>query len=152
MATQNNPEKKNKSKFQNLIMIILLLFVLMLLTSGVAYFVAKNIAGNNKTVVEQSKSNITYDAGEFLTNLSDKGYIRLSLVYLLNSKDVENELKLKESEIRDRIFVILRSETYDSIKDSKGMENLRKKIKESLNQILNDGSIVDVYFTSIIVN
>ncbi|AEE91378.1 Flagellar basal body-associated protein FliL [Tepidanaerobacter acetatoxydans Re1] len=152
MATQNNPEKKDKSKFQNLIMIILLLFVLMLLTSGVAYFVAKNIAGNNKTVVEQSKSNITYDAGEFLTNLSDKGYIRLSLVYLLNSKDVENELKLKESEIRDKIFVILRSETYDSIKDSEGMENLRKKIKESLNQILTNGSIVDVYFTSIIVN
>lgn len=152
MATQNNPEKKNKSKFQNLIMIILLLFVLMLLTSGVAYFVAKNIAGNNKTVVEQSKSNITYDAGEFLTNLSDKGYIRLSLVYLLNSKDVENELKLKESEIRDKIFVILRSETYDSIKDSDGMENLRKKIKESLNQTLTNGSIVDVYFTSIIVN
>ncbi|WP_213974871.1 flagellar basal body-associated FliL family protein [Tepidanaerobacter acetatoxydans] len=153
MATQNNPEKKDKSKLQNLIMIVLLLFILMLLTSGVAYFVAKNIAGNNnKTVVEQSKSNITYDAGEFLTNLSDKGYIRLSLVYLLNSKDVENELELKESEIRDKIFVILRSETYDSIKDSKGMENLRKKIKESLNQILNDGSIVDVYFTSIIVN
>ncbi|WP_296972465.1 flagellar basal body-associated FliL family protein [Tepidanaerobacter sp. EBM-38] len=154
MATQNNTEKKNRSKFKNLLIIILLLFILMLITSGIAYFVAKNIAGagNNKTVVEQSKSNITYDAGEFLTNLSDKGYIRLSLVYLLNSKDVENELKLKESEIRDRIFVILRSETYDSIKDSKGMENLRKKIKESLNQILNDGSIVDVYFTSIIVN
>jgi flagellar basal body-associated protein FliL len=32
------------------------------------------------------------------------------------------------------------------------MEELRKEIKECLNQLLNSGEIVDVFFTSIIVN
>ena len=125
----------------------------MLMTTGVAYIVAKSIAGNNdKKNVETPKNHITYDAGEFLTNLSDKGYIKLSLVYLLSDKEVEKELKFKDSEIRDKIFTILRSKKYDSVRDSKGMEELRRQIKESLNQTLNGGRIVDVYFTSIIVN
>ena len=65
---------------------------------------------------------------------------------------MEKELKFKDSEIRDKIFTILRSKKYDSVRDSKGMEELRRQIKESLNQTLNGGRIVDVYFTSIIVN
>lgn len=134
-------------------MVVLALFIVMLMTTGVAYIVAKNIAGNNiKKNIEAPKNHITYDAGEFLTNLSDKGYIKLSLVYLLNDKEVEKELKSKDSEIRDKIFTILRSKKYDSVRDSKGMEELRGQIKKSLNQALNDGRIIDVYFTSIIVN
>lgn len=151
MTTQKNPE--NKSKFKNVVLIVLALFVLMLMTTGVAYIVAKNIAGNNtNTKVETAKNHVTYDAGEFLTNLSDRGYIKLSLVYLLDNKDVEKELDSKNSEIRDRVFTILRSKKNDSVKDSKGMEELRKQIKESLNEILDGESVVDVYFTSIIVN
>ena len=125
---------------------------LMLMTTGVAYVVAKNIASSNEKVVENPKNHITYDAGEFLTNLADKGYVKLSMVYLLNGKDVEKELEIKDSEVRDKVFTILRSKNHDSVRDSNGMEELRKEIKECLNQLLNSGEIVDVFFTSIIVN
>ncbi|MFY9216999.1 MAG: flagellar basal body-associated FliL family protein, partial [Tepidanaerobacteraceae bacterium] len=116
------------------------------------YVVAKNIASSNEKVVENPKNHITYDAGEFLTNLADKGYVKLSMVYLLNGKDVEKELEIKDSEVRDKVFTILRSKNHDSVRDSNGMEELRKEIKECLNQLLNSGEIVDVFFTSIIVN
>jgi flagellar FliL protein len=151
LATQKNAE--NNNRFKNIIVVVLALFVLMLMTTGVAYVVAKSIAGSNdNNKIEATKNHITYDAGEFLTNLSDRGYIKLSLVYLLGDKEVERELQSKDSEIRDRIFSILRSKKYDSVKDSNGMEELRGQIKESLNQTLNGTRIVDVYFTSIIVN
>jgi flagellar FliL protein len=152
LATEKNPE--NKSKFKNIIIVVLALFILMLMTTGVAYVVAKSIAGsnNNSKNIEAHKNHITYDAGEFLTNLSDKGYIKLSLVYLLSDKEVEKQLQIKDSEIRDKIFTILRSKKYDSVRDSDGMEELRGQIKESLNQTLNGTGIIDVYFTSIIVN
>ncbi|MDD4569151.1 MAG: flagellar basal body-associated FliL family protein [Tepidanaerobacteraceae bacterium] len=151
MAVKKTPE--NKNIFRSVILVVLALFVLVLITTGVSYFVVRNISGNNAIVKGQtSKNHVTYDAGEFLTNLSDRGYIKLSLVYLLDDKIVEKELDLKESEIRDKIFTILRSKKNDSVKDSQGMEELRKHIKESLNDTLNDGIIVDVYFTSIIVN
>jgi len=150
LATQKRPEKK--SGLRNILLVVLALFFLMLMTTGVAYVVAKNIASSNEKVVENPKNHITYDAGEFLTNLADKGYVKLSMVYLLNGKDVEKELEIKDSEVRDKVFTILRSKNHDSVRDSNGMEELRKEIKECLNQLLNSGEIVDVFFTSIIVN
>lgn len=150
MATQKSPEKK--SGLRNILLVVLALFFLMLMTTGVAYVVAKNIASSNEKVVENPKNHITYDAGEFLTNLADKGYVKLSMVYLLNGKDVEKELEIKDSEVRDKVFTVLRSKNHDSVRDSNGMEELRKEIKECLNQLLNSGEIVDVFFTSIIVN
>ncbi|GAQ26247.1 flagellar basal body-associated FliL family protein [Tepidanaerobacter syntrophicus] len=159
MAAQNENANTNpkKGKFSNLLIIIFIAIVLLALTTGIAYFVATNTVGRssdnaNGSSEKSAKSYVTYDAGEFLTNLSDKGYIKLSLVYLLESKEVQEQVTQKDSEIRDRIFSILRSKTYDSVKDSNGMEDLRKEIKSSLNQILGEGSIVEVYFTSIIVN
>ena len=65
MATEKNPE--NKSKFKNIIIVVLALFILMLMTTGVAYVVAKSIAGsnNNSKNIEAHMNHITYDAGEF---------------------------------------------------------------------------------------
>jgi len=149
LATQKS---ENRSGLRNVLLVVLALFVLMIMTTGVAYVVAKNIAGGSVKYVESSKDQVAYNAGEFLTNLADKGYIKLSMVYLLNDKQCEKEVVSKDSEIRDKVFTILRSKTHDSVKDSNGMEELRKEIKEALNQLLNGGRIVDVYFTDIIVN
>ena len=149
MATQKS---ENRSGLRNVLLVVLALFILMIMTTGVAYVVAKNIAGGSVKYVESSKDQVAYNAGEFLTNLADKGYIKLSMVYLLNDKQCEKEVVSKDSEIRDKVFTILRSKTHDSVKDSNGMEELRKEIKEALNQLLNGGRIVDVYFTDIIVN
>jgi len=151
MATVQ-PNQTNKISVRSIILIVIVLILLMLMTTGIAYFVARNFAGESTVHREPSKETTTYSAGDFLTNLSDKGYIKVSLVYLIDNKDIEKELQSKDYEIRDKIFTILRSKNFDSVKDSNGMEDLRKQIKESINSILSDGKIADVYFTSIIVN
>lgn len=151
MATVQSGQS-NKINFRNIILIIILLLILMLITTGVAYFVARNFAGSTPAHSNTGNESYTYSAGEFLTNLSDRGYIKLSLVYLINSKDVEKELQSKDYEIRDKVFTILRSKNFDAVKDNHGMEELRKQIKDAINSILTYGKIQDVYFTSIIVN
>lgn len=152
MATQQ-VQPKDKPKSNKVLMIILLLFVVMMITTMTTYFVAKNIIGKDIGKPMQNKNqNITYSAGDFLTNLKDRGYIKLSLVYLLYDKDTEKELEVKDCEIRDKIFTILRSKSIDEVRDSKGMEELRKSIKQSINDTLDGGEIADVFFTSIIVN
>lgn len=144
---------ENKGKFKNIFVIIFALVCIMLITTIVSYFVAKNIAGNAAVnTVEVDKNYTTYSAGEFLTNLSDKGYIKVSIVYLLSNKDVEKELEQKEYEIKDKVYTILRSKTFSSVKDSKGMEELRVQIEDAANKVLKSGKVEEVYFTSIIVN
>lgn len=152
MATKEN-ELQKKTNFKTITLVVLALFVLMLITTGVAYFVAKTISsGNIPRPMNNTRTYQTYTAGEFLTNLSDRGYIKFSMVYMLKDKDAEKELDIKDSEIRDRVFTILRAKTYDSVKDSEGMDELRIEIKESINTVLVNSSIDDVFFTSIIVN
>ncbi len=151
LATQQ-AQPKNKSKSNKVLLIILLLFIIMIITTMTTYFVAKNIIGKDITKSMQNQNqNVTYSAGDFLTNLKDRGYIKLSLVYLLHDKDTEKELEVKDCEIRDKILTILRSKSIDEVRDSKGMEELRKLIKQSINDTI-DGEVVDVFFTSIIVN
>jgi len=151
LATKEN-DVQRKFNLKTITLVVLALFILMLITTGVAYFVAKTISsGNIPKSVDSPKNYKTYSAGEFLTNLSDRGYIKFSMVYLLRDKDAERELEIKDSEIRDRVFTILRGKAYDSVKDSKGMDELRAEIKESINEVLSN-RIEDVFFTSIIVN
>lgn len=152
MATNEN-ELQKKTNFKTIALVVLALFILMLITTGVAYFVAKTISsGTLPKPMNNTKTYQTYDAGEFLTNLSDRGYIKFSMVYMLNNREVEKELDIKDSEIRDRVFTILRAKTYDSVKDSEGMDELRAEIKEAINTVLINSNIEDVFFTSIIVN
>ena len=153
MAVVNNNKPQRKIILPNIIWIVLLMVFITLFTVGISFYVATNVMGSaDKKVADQSKTYITHPAGDFLTNLSDRGYIKFSMVYLLTSKDAEKEVFLKDSEIRDKILSILRTKKFSEVKDSNGMESLRVEIKESLNSILVGGKIEDIYFTNIIVN
>lgn len=131
----------------------LLGFVIILLvgTTVVSYFVAKNVLGEYSTK-QPERQLVTYDLGEYLTNLADRGYVKVSIVCLLDGKETEKEVAKKEFEVKDRIYAILRSKTYDSVKDSKGMGILKNQIKAAVNELIDSGEIEEVFFTEIIVN
>jgi flagellar FliL protein len=115
MATVQ-PGQKKGIELKKVILVILVLFILMLITTSIAYVVARYASSEGRPkAVELQNKYITYPAGDFLTNLSDRGYIKVSLVYLLSDKEVEKEIKSKDYEIRDRIFSILRSKNFDGV-------------------------------------
>lgn len=144
-------ESTQKSGMKKIILIASIVVILMILSAFLAYFLTKNfiVQGQAK---EEKKVLTPYQAGEFLTNLADHGYIKISLVFLLEGKDAEKEVKEREYEINDRIYSILRAKTFDSVKDSNGMEVLRSEIKNNINKLLEKGKVTDVFFNSIIVN
>jgi len=125
--------------------------ILLVVTTVVSYFVAKNVLGEYSTK-QPERQLVTYDLGEYLTNLADRGYVKVSIVCLLDGKETEKEVAKKEFEVKDRIYAILRSKTYDSVKDSKGMGILKNQIKAAVNELIDSGEIEEVFFTEIIVN
>jgi flagellar FliL protein len=153
MAVENNNKPRVNNIFGNIARIVAIVLLITLMTVGISFYVATNVMGSaNKKAEDTTKAYVTHPAGEFLTNLSDKGYIKFSMVYLLTSKETEAEINLKDSEIRDKILSILRAKRFSEVRDSKGMETLREDIKASINGILVSGKIQDIYFTSILVN
>ncbi|ADL07869.1 flagellar basal body-associated protein FliL [Thermosediminibacter oceani DSM 16646] len=148
------PEETNnsKSRMQSVFGLLLLIVLFMIISTATTYFIAKNLIAEDGEKKEEKKETITYQLGDFLTNLADKGYIKLSIVCILSDKETEKQIQAKEYEIKDRVYSILRSKTYDSVKDSKGMEILKKELKEKINAVVGKGKVEDVFFTNIIVN
>ncbi|MFO7151726.1 MAG: flagellar basal body-associated FliL family protein [Bacillota bacterium] len=138
-------------KMRSTLKLLGFVIILLVVTTVVSYFVAKNVLGEYSTK-QPERELVTYDLGEYLTNLADRGYVKVSIVCLLDGKETEKEVAKKEFEVKDRIYAILRSKTYDSVKDSKGMGILKNQIKAAVNELIDSGEIEEVFFTEIIVN
>lgn len=138
-------------KMRSTLKLLGFVIILLVVTTVVSYFVAKNVLGEYSTK-QPERQLVTYDLGEYLTNLADRGYVKVSIVCLLDGKETEKEVAKKEFEVKDRIYAILRSKTYDSVKDSKGMGILKNQIKAAVNELIDSGEIEEVFFTEIIVN
>ncbi|WP_246110650.1 flagellar basal body-associated FliL family protein [Thermosediminibacter litoriperuensis] len=141
----------SKSRMQSVFGLLIILVLFMIISTATAYFIARNLIAEGGEKGEK-KQYITYQLGDYLTNLSDKGYIKLSIVCILGDKETEKEMQTKEYEIKDRVYSILRSKTYDSVKDSKGMQILKKELKDMMNTVVEKGKVEDVLFTNILVN
>ena len=54
--------------------------------------------------------------------------------------------------IKDRIYAIIRSYTYDQLRTNEGIEQLKADIKREINSMLRNGQIDDVLFVDYILS
>ena len=86
---------------------------------------------------------------EFIVNLAkddSSNYLKASLGLAVDSKKAISEIGSIEFKVRDRINYILSRQTLKSISTDNGKDNIKREIKESLNKILNEGEVSEVYF------
>lgn len=78
-------------------------------------------------------------------------YLKTTLSLELSSKELSNELDAKNDVIRDDIIRILSSKTLEEIDSEVEKDKLCTQIKESLNAMLTDGRIRNVYIVEFII-
>ena len=105
------------------------------------------------TIAPEPVQLYSYDiADAFVTNMKDSTrFVRASISLVLNN---EEDLAILEKNIfiiRDRIIGILRGTTEEEYLDNSSQENLRKKIKDELAVCLTIESLVEIYFTELVV-
>lgn len=61
------------------------------------------------------------------------------------------ELDKKKSAVRDIIIKTLTSKTYEEVSTAKGKDKLKDEIVKSINEILSDGYIKNLYFTDFVI-
>ncbi|MDD3777171.1 MAG: flagellar basal body-associated FliL family protein [Actinomycetota bacterium] len=96
----------------------------------------------------------TYDVGEIIVNLADLGqarYGKAEVVLELAAESSLEEIKTRNPQIRDIVIDIFSSQESTDLLDQQGKEEVKKKIKSSINQILSSGKVEQVYFTTIVV-
>ncbi len=93
---------------------------------------------------------------QILTNIvSNKGlkrYLRIIPVLILEKEQVLNEIKIKETIIRDKIMSYISNQSEDQILSEKGMEKIREEIREIINNILSKNRVSMIYFMEFRVN
>lgn len=96
------------------------------------------------------------DVGTLTVNLSTNGspgarYVRSGIVLEVDSEKTVRELGRREPQVKDRIISIVRLQTTESIAGAEGQEQLRRSLVDSLNELLSDGRVVQVWFTDLVV-
>ncbi|MEL5865038.1 flagellar basal body-associated FliL family protein [Clostridium cochlearium] len=167
--SENNVEKKSKIK------IVIMVVALLILVGGGAfagyYFSQKGKQANNtpqsnnqqmasSVSVNQNSGYVrsivpsnTFEAGEFLANLSDEESRRFvkTKVYLgYENKRLTKELEQKKPIILDAINSVLRSKKSTDFNE-KGVEKIKLEILEKVNIAFQNGRCETVYFTELII-
>lgn len=96
-------------------------------------------------------------ADDFRVNTADKEEshfikLKLSLGFEQGNKALSAELSQRVPQIRNIVNLILAGKTKEQLSTIEGQLELREEIKASINHILSEGKIEEVYFNEFIVN
>ncbi|MFW6264570.1 MAG: flagellar basal body-associated FliL family protein [Bacillota bacterium] len=137
-------------------MILLLMFVIIIVTGLFSYFFMTFLfpENNQEAVSDEIQSEEigdTYNLGEFTVNLSEMRsyqFIKASIVVEVDKKEVIDELERRSPQIQDAIILTLRELNTDDLQDA---DEIKGRLKTRINPLLNEGEIVNVWFTQFIV-
>ncbi|MEA0554454.1 flagellar basal body-associated protein FliL [Lysinibacillus irui] len=134
-----------------LTMIIILLVAVILI--GVILFVLLTQFNKPTGAVEPSIDEIvesTVEVPEITTNLADKRVVRLSLKIQTTSKDAAAELTKRVFQVQNIAIQELSEMEQKDLEGKQGKLIFQKSLKTRLNELMQEGEVQEVYFTSFI--
>jgi len=169
------PEKKKSNLLLIIIIVVLVLVILIGAVLAVLLMggdeeetvkeepkkekrVSKSRQSSSSNMMEDSRQlseiGILYPLDTFTVNLkSDAGrrYLKSTISLELEGEELSIELDAKTAVLRDRIIRILSSKTLEEVSSKKGKAKVGAQIKDTLNAMIADGQVLDIYFTEFVV-
>jgi flagellar FliL protein len=136
--------------------------VMIVISGTVAFLVAKRSGvqpGGGRISPEQVqkvKPYIPFDLGEFSINTSDPvepHFIKVTIVlgYEELKAELQTELNARRAQLRDTVIRTVGGKTYDELNTEDKRAALKKELLGSINDILINGTIKEVYFTEFVL-
>lgn len=134
-----------------LTMIIILLVAVILI--GVILFVLLTQFNKPTGAIEPTIDEIveaTVEIPEITTNLADKRVVRLSLKVQTTSKDAGAELTKRVFQVQNIAIQELSEMEQKDLEGKQGKQIFQKSLKTRVNELMQEGEVQEVYFTSFI--
>ncbi len=173
MAEETEEEVVEKKSGGNMVLILIVVLLIVLLVGGglAAFF----LMGSNDEAMSQPQQNTKsaptkrkvgkrssdyltigpmYPMSQFVVNLLSEGgskYLKVSLDIELSSQELSAEMDMKKALIRDIIIRTLSSKTFEEVSTIKGKDRLKDEIVNSINEVLADGQVNNIFFTDFVV-
>ena len=173
MAEEIEEVEEKKSGGNMVLILIIVLLVVLLIGGGLAAFFLLGSDDEAVSAQPQQNSQSTpakrkaskrssdyltigpmYPMSQFVVNLlSESGgkYLKVALDIELGKEELAPEMDMKKSLIRDIIIRSLSSKAFEEISTMKGKDRLKDEIVNSINDVLTDGHIKNIFFTDFVV-
>lgn len=93
----------------------------------------------------------TVETQEILTNLKSNHYIKIIFKIETDSEKAAEELTNREFQVNNLIIQELSDKTRDELDGKNGMKKLEDSLKIQIDELMEKGSIKNVYITSYII-
>lgn len=136
----------------------------LILMSIIAYYVARTAAAQQYkevasiAVVKPPPPTENFNfTEEFRVNIAEEGQahfvrLKLSLGFEPGNPNLSAELAQRLPQLRNIVNLILGSKSRQQLSNIEGRLELQEEIKASINHVLSNGKIIEVYFNELIVN
>ncbi|MGF7185197.1 flagellar FliL protein [Desulfitispora alkaliphila] len=154
----NEEEKKKKLNFDFRIIIVGIAIVF--LAAGIAFIVATMVVsppgeangnGAEQTVVELGP---TYHLEEFTVNLAESGgrrFLRTQIILELDgNRGLRREIDDKLPIIRHNFILVMSEKTIEEIETAAGKNELKKELVNTINPLLANGEVENIYFNTFV--
>jgi flagellar protein FliL len=149
---------------KSIIIIAGVMFVFMALVGGGFYMMWVKIASLMppeeviEEVVEEEEEEVVigemFPLDPFVVNLADgsgKRYLRATVQLELAPEQVVETYDQRLPQIRDVVLTILSTKGFEDIRTVDGKMSLRTEIITRLNELFNNESVVNIYFTDFVI-
>jgi len=121
---------------------------------GIAIVLAAAVAGaylylRRQRPVEPPAGPILVRMDEFVTNLAaadNRRFVKIQVDMEVGSPEAAKELLARTSQVRDQIFMVLRSRTVADLAGPEGMKRLGADLIAGANKVLSNGGVSAIYF------
>ena len=142
-----------KMKNNKLLTILLIVLVLITLVGVVLFVLVTQF--NKPASLEPSIDEVveaSIDVPEITTNLSDNKVVRFSMKIQTTSKEAAEELTKRNFQTNNIVIEELSEMTQEDLEGKQGKQMFKKTLKTKLNELMQEGEIQEIYFTSFVTS
>ncbi|AYV66022.1 MULTISPECIES: flagellar basal body-associated protein FliL [Niallia] len=135
----------------NKVIIIMLVLLLVITLAGAGAFIyIWKFTGEQKTnepsIDEILESSV--DIEEMTTNLASNNFIRISFKIQTDSKEAKEELEKRDFQVKNIIIQELSEKKSEELKGKNGQIKLENDLKDKINELMQEGKVVQVYIVN----
>ena len=128
-----------KKKKSLMIIIVAVLAVVLIGGGAAAFFMLRHSGGHNAAHAEAAKPPVFYPLETFTVNLADRDrerFLQTSIALEVKDEHVAERIKAFGPMVRDKILILLSSQTADQVSSAEGKQALAKNIVVAINSVI----------------
>ncbi len=131
---------------------IIIVLVAIILIGGVAFVLFTQFnkpSGSLEPTIDEIVV-ASVEIPEITTNLADNRVVRMSLKIQTSNKDAAAELTKRTFQVQNIVIQELSEMEQKDLEGKQGKQIFQKSLKTRLNELMQEGEVQEVYFTSFI--